>query len=124
MRRPRLPKLVPMLPMLALWAGAASASTYGFLDQGAMRYFSAEDTRLMSGTLNAVLTDPADRQPHEWRNDETGSRGSVIATATFTTDGLTCRRITIQNHARGIDGRSIADMCDVGGVWKVLRMPN
>jgi surface antigen len=101
----------------------AHSSVYGFLDQGAMRYFEGEDAVLMSAAIDAALANPSDNETQSWRNDATGSHGSVTVLQTFTDNGRHCRRIEIQNHAGGMDGQAIADMCQVDGVWKVLRMP-
>jgi surface antigen len=102
---------------------AATAAVYGFLDQGAVRYFNTEDTQLMSATIDAVLEAPADGEARTWRNENTGSHGSVTALRSFRKNDMPCRRIEIRNHARGTDDRSIADLCRVDGAWKVLGMP-
>jgi hypothetical protein len=36
---------------------------------------------------------------------------------------MACRRVRVTNHARGIDDTATADMCQVDGAWKVLRLP-
>mgnify|MGYP001813418185 CR=1 FL=1 len=125
-----VPKTTPSRPLsrwlllaAALLAPAAGASVYGFLDQGAIRYFRGDDARLMSENLDAVLADPADDAPREWRNPNTGSHGRAVVLRTFEHQGMRCRRVRVTSHARGVDGMSTADMCDVDGTWKVLRLP-
>jgi surface antigen len=112
-----------LLAALMLLPAIAHASVYGFLDQGAMRYFAGDDAALMSAAIDAALADPTGNQTQTWRNDATGSHGSATVLRSFEKDGRDCRRVEIQNHAGGMDGRAIADMCEMDGVWKVVRMP-
>jgi hypothetical protein len=109
--------------MLLLAAVGATASSYSFLDQGAIRYFRGDDAALMSANLNAVLAAPEHEPAQDWENPATGSRGRAEVLTRFAHEGMPCRRVRITNHARGIDTVTIADMCDVDGSWKVLRLP-
>jgi surface antigen len=122
-RRPPAPVLALLVTLCVLIPALAAASVYGFLDQGAIRYFRGDDARLMSENLDAVLANPADKVPRDWRNPATGSHGQAEALRTFEHDGMHCRRVRVTNHARGVDGMSTADMCEVDGTWKVLRLP-
>ncbi len=112
-----------LLLSTALLATAAGASVYGFLDQGAVRYFRGDDAELMMQNLNATLADPADGATQAWRNSATGSHGRAGVLKRFEHDGMDCRRVRVTNHARGIDDTATADMCNVDGTWKVLRLP-
>jgi surface antigen len=122
-RRPSR-SLVLMLTLVAgLVATAAGAQVYGFLEQGAVRYFRGDDARLMSENLDAVLATPGEDEPGEWRNPETGSHGSAVVERSFEHQGMSCRRVRLANHAGSIDDTSVADMCQVDDAWKVLRLP-
>jgi len=112
-----------LLCCLFVSAGAAVGAVYSFLDQAPMRYFNAEDTRLMSENIDAVLANPADNVSLGWRNNSTSSNGEAVSVRSFEHQGMRCRRLHIDNHANGADARTTADMCDVEGVWKVLRLP-
>ncbi|MGB5733934.1 MAG: RT0821/Lpp0805 family surface protein [Thiohalocapsa sp.] len=116
--------LMPLLACLFGLSGSAMGAVYGFLDQAPMRYFSAEDMAMMSAAMDTVLAAPDDNQGQTWRNDKTGHHGSVVSLRTFEQQGMRCRRLRIDNHAEGNDERSTADLCQVDGVWKVLRLPN
>jgi surface antigen len=109
--------------LLLLVCNGAAASSYSFLDQGAIRYFRGEDAALMSANLNAVLAAPEGAPARDWQNPETGSQGRAEVLMRFEHEGLSCRRVRITNHARGTDTVTTADMCDVDGSWKVLRLP-
>jgi surface antigen len=115
--------MLALTGVLALLPAPSDASVYGFLDQGAIRYFRGDDATLMSQNLDAVLADTADAGPRQWRNPETGSHGNAEVVKTFEHDGMRCRRVRVHNHARGVDDVSTADMCEVDGSWKVLRLP-
>ena len=117
------PMLMPLLACLLGLCGTAMGATYGFLDQAPMRYFSAEDIAMMSANIDAVLAAPDDNQQQTWRNDKTGNHGSAVSLRTFEEKGMQCRRVRIDNHAKGTDERSTADLCQVDGTWKVLRFP-
>ena len=120
---------LPMALLMALLtcslglSGAAMGAVYGFLDQAPMRYFNAEDMAMMSANIDAVLADPDDNQEQTWSNEKTGNRGSAVSLRTFEDKGMHCRRLRIDNHSRGNDERSTADLCQVDGHWKVLRLP-
>lgn len=122
--RLRSARRLALLAALALLPAApAGASVYGFLDQGAIRYFRGDDAELMSRNLDAVLADPVDDAQQSWRNPATGSHGRAVVLETFEHEGMPCRRLRISNHAQGVDDVSTADMCNVDGTWKVLRLP-
>jgi surface antigen len=114
---------MPLLACLLGLSGTAMGATYGFLDQAPMRYFSAEDIAMMSANIDTVLADPNDNQEQTWSNHKTGNRGSAVSLRTFEEKGMQCRRVRIDNHAQGNDDRSTADLCQVDGTWKVLRLP-
>ena len=113
----------PLLCCLFVPGGAAVGAVYSFLDQTPMRYFTAEDSRLMSENIDAVLANPADNVSLGWRNDKTSSNGEAVSLRSFEHQGMSCRRLRIDNHANGADARTTADLCDVDGIWKVLRLP-
>jgi surface antigen len=113
----------PAAALLLTLAAGAGASMYGFLDQGAIRYFRGDDAKLMAANLDAVLADPAHRPGRDWRNPQTGSHGSAVVLESFEHDGMQCRRVRVSNHARGVDDLTTADMCKLDGAWKVLRLP-
>ena len=120
-----LPKFlfISFLACLLGLSGTVMGAVYGFLDQAPMRYFSAEDIAMMSANIDAVLAAPDDNQDRTWRNEKTGNFGSAVSLRTFEANGMHCRRLRIDNHAQGNDDRSTADLCQVDGTWKVLRLP-
>ncbi|QQO53740.1 MAG: hypothetical protein N838_10635 [Thiohalocapsa sp. PB-PSB1] len=114
---------MPLFSCLLATSGAAIGALYSFLEQAPMRYFSPEDSKLMSDNIDAVLAVPDNDVPQAWHNDTTGNHGSAMSTRSFRHQNMNCRRLRIDNHASGVDARITADLCDVDGVWKVLRLP-
>jgi surface antigen len=108
--------------LMALPAGL-SASVYGFLDQGAMRYFSPAELEQMSATIDRVLASPNASETQSWKSATTDAHGSVRPGKSFEAQGMPCRRLEIINFVKGREDRSVVDMCSQDGVWKVLRMP-
>jgi len=88
-----------------------------------VRYFRGDDADLMLENLHAVLAESADNAAREWRNTATGSNGRAVVLKRFEHEGMNCRRVRVSNHARGVDDTVTADMCQVEGAWKVLRLP-
>lgn len=112
-----------ILSGLILLPVGLSASVYGFLDQGAMRYFTPADLEQMSATIDQVLAAPEARETLTWKSTKTDAHGQVRPGKSFEAQGMSCRRIEITNSASGREDRSVIDMCNHEGVWKVLRMP-
>jgi hypothetical protein len=122
-RRHARPLVPTIILTTALMSTGVGAQVFGFLDQGAVRYFRGDDTGLMSNNLTSVLDEPDDDASGDWRNAETGSYGRAVVEKAFEHQGMACRRVRITNHAGGIDDTSVVDMCKVEGAWKVLSLP-
>ncbi len=112
-----------LLGALISLPGGLSASVYGFLEQGAMRYFSPAELEQMSATIDKVLANPSASETLSWKSAKTDARGSVRPGKSFEAQGMPCRRLEITNFVQGREDRSVVDMCNQDGVWKVLRMP-
>ncbi len=117
-----LPLGVLSLSLLFVHSDSAFCAVYGFLEQAPMRYFNAEDSARMSANIEAVLADPTDNRSRSWHNDATGNRGSAEALRSFEHQEMKCRRLRVDNRAKGIEEQTTAELCQVEGVWKVLRM--
>ena len=97
-----------------------------FLDQAPLRYLTDADTRLLDAAIVEVLEGAKDGEGHDWEGAESGNSGSVTAVRSFQKDGHSCRRIEIVTRARQASlggGKSSADLCRIGGEWKILRIP-
>ncbi|MEA3278621.1 MAG: RT0821/Lpp0805 family surface protein [Pseudomonadota bacterium] len=124
-------KTIATAASLAFAAYAAPVLVYGFdlsfLAQSPARYFSDADMNMMEATVDKALDEAKDGESRTWRNDQTGSYGSVKVVKSFSADGRHCRRIELDNHAKEAakwDARSLMDMCKIGDIWKILALPD
>lgn len=123
-RHPPRSRAAILTVLVALCGPALAASGLGWLlDDSAMRHFNAEDGRLMSSAIDAVLAAPEPTTSQDWRNPATGSHGAVVGLKAFQKGDLACRRLRVTNYAGGVDGGSVVDLCLKDGEWKLLGFP-
>lgn len=116
---------VPLLIAAAMLSlNAQAVNPLWFLDHSPVRNLSKQDLAIMTETVDAVLADARNGETRSWKNPETGASGDVQALKSFEHDGLSCRRIALINQAKGQEARSVYDLCEVDGAWKILAMPD
>lgn len=104
--------------LLACLSGAALAGNTDFLKNTAVGKFTKADTALMQKTLQDALDNAPDGQTVTWRNDKTGSSGSVTpGAAPEGREG--CRQVRIENAHGQTRGSQDEVMCKVKGRWVV-----
>jgi surface antigen len=116
----RHPKAFAWLILLML--GIQSAAGYGawqWLRGSALTDFKDSDWEIIKATARVVLNDKPDREQVNWSNPDTGNRGSIMALATFTHQGRTCRRAAMRNLThRGREDRAVYSLCQqADGDW-------
>lgn len=96
-------------------ATIASAQNYGFLRNTPVARFDATDMRLYTNAAKRALEAPELGQPVPWKNEKTGSEGSVTAAA-----GLRegCRTLTVENRHKMLSARGQHHVCQIDGQWK------
>jgi surface antigen len=124
------PRKLAMMMGIGLASAAAALPAHAFdlsfLRQAPIRYFNDADTQMMDATLNAVLNTPRDEVRKTWENAATGNGGEVTSLYSYAKDGYECRRVQLTNHARKARegaAKSLVDMCQVDGAWKLLNAP-
>lgn len=106
----RLGSLMLLITMILL--APSGHAVWGWLRGAALTDFSESDWEMLRQTARTVLNEKPDGEQVNWTNPETGNRGSIIALATFTHEGRTCRRTAIRNIThRGRDDRSAYSLC-------------
>lgn len=98
----------------------------GFLSQGPVRYFEADDLEAMSATVDRVLEATGEHPAEHWANERTGNSGSVALVRQFEQEGNPCRRIELTNTSRSATrggATSLIDLCLLDGIWKIVGMP-
>jgi len=102
---------------LALIAGCAAAitaygSNLGFLGKSPISYFKADDMALMRQSALKVLDAAEPNAKESWSNAKTGASGLAEVRSQFTaTDGATCKRLRIQNKAKGLESDATYTAC-------------
>lgn len=115
-------KLIAGLLILAWVPLTASAqSNLGFLKQGPLNYFTAEDHRLMKSNLDKVLKSSEPGAKEQWTNPKTGHSGEAETTdASTSNDGLPCKKLRILNQAKGLSSEASYQLCNFPGKgWRV-----
>lgn len=122
---PMTPRLRTMiLPALMLLGFAtAEGGNFRWLDSAPVRHFTERDWQLLGDTAELALTVGRDGQRFEWRNPDSGSEGSLEPSAAGPAyDDRECRRLKIENRARGDAGSSVYTFCkQADGSWKIVR---
>lgn len=100
--------------------GSSWAVNLRWLDYSPVRFFNDRDWELARGAADDALDNGKDGATVSWENPETGHRGSLTPLDTRQRNGRTCRNLVIENHARGLSGRSEFLFCQQpGGDWKM-----
>lgn len=106
--------LVSLLGGLLI-ATTASAQNYSFLRNTPISHFNAADMRLYTDAARRALEAPELGLPVRWKNEKSGSQGSVTATA-GTREG--CRTLTVETGHKTLTARNGHHVCRVEGQWK------
>ena len=116
----KTPLLFFCLLISLCFQGNLSATVWNWLDDTAIRYFSAEDLELMMSAKDTALDNHKDGDVYDWKNLKTGVSGSVTPLATAIKKGMTCRKTRFINNANGIKGDSVFVFCKYpDNKWKV-----
>jgi hypothetical protein len=107
-----------MVGALLLGVGATSlpASAQGVrsMQDSPLAKFSDEDIQLMNGAVQHALDSGEKTQ---WKNDETGSRGTATPSAGSRED---CKVLVVENQHKSQVGVTKYQFCKVGGAWKAV----
>lgn len=105
---------------LLLGLGAAHAQNIRFLEYSPIRYFTDQDWGMARAAAKQALEADEEGAPVTWSNPETGNSGSSTALEGLEREGRQCRRLKIENLARGLSGQSAYLFCrQSDGEWKV-----
>ncbi len=111
MNRLRPAALATVALALAVCA-RATAQNLGFLDKSAISYFTDRDNELLREAGQRALETLTLGQATSWENPSSGASGAITVLRVFAAaDGRPCRRLLIQNRARGIEGESRQVLC-------------
>jgi surface antigen len=97
---------------------AALAGNYSFMADSPVTRFNAADKALYRAAIDKALAAEPGQPPVEWKNDQTGSSGSVTARAA---DQADCRLLAVTTRHAGMRGEAEHKVCKVDGQWKIAK---
>jgi surface antigen len=111
-----------LLTLLVVGIGDAIASTeLRWLNNAPARHFTEQDWRILIEHVERVLNETPDGETVEWTNEESGAHGLLTPGSTGEHDGMTCRNLEMENHARNVSATSNHEYCQrPDGSWGLL----
>ena len=82
--------------------------------------FNDADIALMRARVVEALKSDKDGEVLEWKNDKTGSSGSVVPMNRLSWNGMDCRRLRIANAHADLKAQGVYKFCDKDGKWKLV----
>jgi surface antigen len=80
---------------------------------------SEEDKAIMREAVGQALESQPDEVTTGWKNPQTGSSGIIRPVATYTKDGMSCRRLRLRNTIDGQSNEWVFNFCKTPeGDWK------
>ncbi|MBX5461495.1 MAG: hypothetical protein IRZ28_10455 [Steroidobacteraceae bacterium] len=107
--------------VIALAPGAFGQGNLGFLRNTPLQSFNEQDRALLREAMADVLNSSEPTASRTWKNDATGSGGTIQSLARFdNADGRECRQLQMQNRgSRGESNALTMSVCrDDKGEWR------
>jgi len=102
--------------VLLLSAASLNAANLDFLKNSAFAKFTKEDQALFNKAFRQALDTGKDGAVVSWKNDKTGSGGSIMPAADPKTR-KDCRSATIANFSRTSKDEGVYVLCRNGDRW-------
>jgi surface antigen len=115
-------RLLPALIFLAGFAVSplATAQNWRFLKDAPIGYFTPKDSELFKTNLRDALDNGKDGERRSWSNSASGAAGSATLEETLRQGDNVCRRVRLDNHAKGHGGFTHKTFCKRSGKnWQV-----
>lgn len=111
-----------VLALLFVGIGNAIASTeLRWLNNAPARHFTERDWEVLMENVQRVLDETPDGETVEWANEKSGAHGSLTPVSTGERDGMKCRNLEMENHARNVSAKSNLEYCQrPDGSWGFL----
>lgn len=111
--------------LVAVFGLATVSTVYGvnvmFWSRSPIAKMNDDDLALLRGAAETALEQASDGETVGWSNPDTGSWGNITPTETQIAQGTTCRKIRIENHAKGLSEKSVMRLCEQpDGAWKAV----
>lgn len=114
-----------LLPTFILLAGLAvslpaTAQNWRFLKDAPIAYFTTKDSELFKANLRDALDNGKDGERRSWSNNASGAAGSATLEETLRQGDNVCRRVRLDNAAKGHGGFTRKTFCKHAGKdWQV-----
>ena len=115
---------VAWIMAFALACGLAGSTVraqakFGGLDKTPAAKFTSDDWQLFYAALDSIAAAETNGSTQSWSNPKTGSSGKLELQSSFqASDGRSCKRLRITNHAADLDGVTTMNICRSGtGKW-------
>ncbi len=92
---------------------AGLAANTSFLDDAVVARFKDDDVTMLMATIDGALALP-EGESKGWENAKTGAHGRVTVLGAHQAEARECRRLRVENHARGRSGSGVWEYCRSG----------
>lgn len=101
------------------WIGAGSAANTSFLNDSVLAEFKDADVTMFQSAIDEALALPTG-ETKAWENPATGAGGRITPSGPHSHDGRECRKLRVENHARGRSGQGDWNYCrSAEGRWEL-----
>lgn len=115
-------RLLPTFIFLASFAVSPSvaAQNWRFLKDAPIAYFTPKDSELFKANLRDALENGKDGERRSWSNPASGAAGIATLEETLRRGDNVCRRVRLDNSAKGHGGFTRKTFCKrTGKDWQV-----
>ncbi len=110
--------LLVLLTAIAIPA-TATAQNLRFLEDAPIANFTPEDTEQFKSTLYDALDNGKDGETRRWKNEKSGAFGGIKVEESLSREDRICRRVRIENTAKGRHNVSYQTFCRRGNeAWQ------
>lgn len=108
-------KVVGMAVAMALLGTTlpATSANLGFLKDTPISRFNKADMDMLNATLDLALESSPDGTASEWKNEKTGSSGTITPQKSLETGGKKCREVLVVNQHKTLKGEGTYTLCRV-----------
>ena len=113
------------IALVAMFSLATVSTVYGFnvlfWKRSPIAKMNDDDLAMLRRAAQTALKKADDGETVGWNNPDSGNWGSLTPIETQVAQGAMCRKVRIENHAKGLSGKSVMRFCEQpDGAWKAV----